>query len=91
MKEFILSCFVLIGVTSSFASVPKKHKSCKTVTDCQIVGTGSCCADDLALNKAFSATYSKPTHEYCHSIKIMCPQVVAVCENSFCKKSEKAK
>jgi hypothetical protein len=76
---------MLIMNSACTKEVAETHRMCKESSDCVLIGTGSCCGNDTAVNKIYAKEFQKPPREMCKSVSLICPAQKAVCEQSSCK------
>jgi hypothetical protein len=88
-KYLVLLSFILLTVSCE-AKVEDKHMYCTQNSDCELIGTGSCCGADLSINKEFASKFKKPSRVECHTMNVLCSESVLVCKENTCSMKTKA-
>lgn len=71
-------------MTSYQAKIEQEHLSCITDADCVLIGQGSCCGQDVAINKKFKDKLQKSPEDRCQTMNVLCSQVEVTCEKNLC-------
>lgn len=85
MKRLFISLLLIFSTSACTKTIKEEHRLCEVDKDCKVIGRGGCCATDDVVNKKFSIELALPTEERCHSIRMQCNDVKAICEKKRCK------
>ena len=81
----VLSFSMAYGDSETISEEPKVDKqACEVDSDCEVIGTGSCCEDDKAVHVDYAEELTKPTADKCADEFHSCGKSVAKCKNKKC-------